>query len=105
MGIHRKKTISGTYPQFGHAPSERFASPALGQQVLKEHQIISLPGAPTSWAKHMVTACRKCHDPQSKFLSDYTKRCILQMGDSSWTVVLKITRYIALSPLFAGYTT
>jgi len=59
MELQRRKTFSRNYPQFGQAPSKRFASPALGQQILKGHRIISLPGVPMSWANHMVTSCRK----------------------------------------------
>jgi hypothetical protein len=104
MELRRRKTFSGNYPQFGQAPSKRLASSALGQQILKGHQIISLPGVPclgpTIWLLH----AGKCHDPQSKFLN-YTKRHAMLMDESLWTVVFKISRYIALSPLFVGYTT
>lgn len=56
---------------------------------------------PTIWLLH----AGKCHDPQSKFLNDYTTRRVLLMGESSWNVVFKISGYIALSPLFVGFTT
>jgi hypothetical protein len=59
MGFHRRKTRSRNLPQFGHAPSKRFASPDLCQQILRGNQIISLPVVLTSWANHMVTSCRK----------------------------------------------
>ena len=46
------KEFSEKYPQFGHAPSARFASTVLVLKSLKNigfkgSQIISLPGAPT----------------------------------------------------------
>jgi len=54
MELQRRKTFSGNHPQFGQAPSKKFASPALGQQILKGHQIISLPGVAMFWANHMI---------------------------------------------------
>jgi hypothetical protein len=45
------KNLSENYPEFGHAPTERFTSPVLGwtsskNVSLKGHQIISLSVAP-----------------------------------------------------------
>jgi len=34
-GFHMQKKFSENYPQLGHAPSERSASPVLGRKFLK----------------------------------------------------------------------
>jgi len=59
MELQRRKIFSRNYLQFGQAPSKWFASPALGQQIMKRCRIITLPGVPVFWADHMVTSCRK----------------------------------------------
>ena len=51
-GFHKQNNLSENIPQFGHAPSELFASPFLGRKSLKNiglkgSRIINLPGAPT----------------------------------------------------------
>jgi hypothetical protein len=46
-GFHAPKNFSENYHQFGHAPSESFASPVAGLESLKGRQIIRLPGVPT----------------------------------------------------------
>lgn len=51
-GFHTRNDLSETIPQFGHVPSELFASPFLGRKSLKNigvkgRQIINLPGVPT----------------------------------------------------------
>ena len=51
-GFHTRNNLSENIPQFGHAPSELFASPLLGRKSLKNiglkgRRIINLPGAPT----------------------------------------------------------
>jgi len=51
-GFHTRNNLSENIPQFGHAPSELFASPVLGRKSLKNvglkgRRIINLPGAPT----------------------------------------------------------
>ena len=51
-GFHTRNNLPENIPQFGHAPSELFASPLLGRKSLKNiglkgRRIINLPGAPT----------------------------------------------------------
>jgi hypothetical protein len=55
MELERRKTFSRNYLQFGQVPSKWFASPALGQQILKQYRIISLPGVPMPWADQQIS--------------------------------------------------
>jgi hypothetical protein len=42
-GFHTLKNFSENYPKFWHTPSERFASPVLGQKMFKEYRFEGAP--------------------------------------------------------------
>ena len=70
-GFHTRKNFFESYPQFGHAPSEIFASPVLGRTRLKNVGFKGAPnyqsarGRPHVSGRLGVTDTSKCPEPSS----------------------------------------
>jgi len=84
--------FSKNYPQFGHTPSKRFASPVMGQKILNN---ISLRGGlPEERLRMMKARCRMTSHPASMLLEAWTGQLL-----SSATTGLSALRVVSRQSL------
>jgi len=97
LNFSMRNYFSEDYPPFAHAPSKIFASPVLGRRSLnnvgfRSHQIINLPGAPTSHGPALFSI--KLHN-----ITPYKRRIFLVIAWSGSSYSSRNSLWVLRTPV------